>query len=96
MNFTIHDAEIAPGWQPVITRLLNMLAKVKGLEVHQIKQKFGGLRCYTNNDHSLEVIDIVDYFDVICQVTCEVCGERGERWKQTSGWISVVCRKHRK
>lgn len=56
----------------------------------QMKEKFGGLRFYTNghDDHIGGMIALAEY---LCHNTCQQCGSR-EDLGVTSGWISVLCR----
>jgi hypothetical protein len=55
-----------------------------------MKEKFGGLRFYTNgNDNEVEgMIRMAEY---ICEHTCQDCGSEQELG-ETSGWVSVICR----
>jgi hypothetical protein len=56
----------------------------------QMKEKFGGLRFYTNghNDFIEGMIMMAEYK---CSNTCQDCGSK-EDIGMTSGWISVFCR----
>ena len=66
--------------------------KVRPVQVRcfQMKEKFGGLRFYTNghDDHVGGMISLAEY---LCDNTCQQCGSR-EDLGITSGWISVMCR----
>ena len=92
------------GWDNHLLKLDEMLTQLDpGYEIHQAKQKFGGLRFYTA--HSDEFHDSEDYeskveeFDRLVQLAeqeaytvCEYCGEPGKI--RNGGWISVLCDKH--
>jgi hypothetical protein len=56
----------------------------------QMKEKFGGLRFYTNghDDHVEGMISLAEY---LCDNTCQQCGSRKDLGL-TSHWISVLCR----
>lgn len=55
----------------------------------QMKEKFGGLRFYTNvADETVDgMIDLATY---ICSKICQHCGTR-ENLGKTNGWISICC-----
>lgn len=56
----------------------------------QMKEKFGGLRFYTNGGDKITegMISMAEY---LCDNTCEVCGTR-EELGHTTGWITVCCK----
>ena len=58
----------------------------------QIKQKFGGLRIYTNQ-YSDEIDTIITEAEKQASVTCEICGEPGTL-RQKNLWLSTKCDKH--
>lgn len=66
-------------------------AKVNWVEVHQIKEKFGGLRFYYDGGDD-EVSGMVRMAEAWADSTCETCGDRGER--RHGGWIRTLCDKH--
>lgn len=55
----------------------------------QMKEKFGGLRFYTDG-HDDIVDGMIQYAEYLCDNTCEVCGSR-ENLGNTTGWITVCC-----
>jgi hypothetical protein len=55
----------------------------------QMKEKFGGLRFYTNGHDDL-VEGMIRMAEKICSETCETCGTR-EGLGFTTGWITVRC-----
>ena len=64
----------------------------KPVQVVQIKQKFGGLRFYTQGGDDLTGAFIAAA-EEIAERTCEVCGAPA-RAKRINGWISTFCRPH--
>ena len=64
---------------------------IRHIEVHQIKEKFGGLRFYYEGGDG-EVSGMVRMAECWAAYTCEVCGERGTR--RAGGWIRTLCDKH--
>lgn len=97
---------VGRGWHPLLDDLIYDIQQVlkktpkRRLEVHQVKEKFGGLRFYVgyeyNGDNTPPLEE--DLWQVIRQYedrsysTCEVCGESGKPTK--SGWIKVFCEGH--
>lgn len=60
-------------------------------EVHQIKEKFGGLRFYA--DKVDDFCDgVIRMAEAMADITCEVCGKPGER--RSGGWIRTLCDEH--
>lgn len=58
----------------------------------QIKEKFGGLRWYTDNWHdSFE--EIIKKYETLSYRTCEVCG-KDAKTKNEKGWVVTVCKDH--
>jgi hypothetical protein len=96
---------VPDGWLPVIDKLCGAIQnyidkttrytadgpkKPEQVTCAQMKEKFGGLRFYTNgNDDTIEgMITMAEY---ICDNTCQDCGSEKDLGV-TSGWISVLCR----
>ena len=91
--------EHGPGWFPIIETLcIKLEALAETLEeddrphVVQIKEKFGGLRFYFEND--LHGIDerfrhFVKHAYNQCAVACELCGKPGTL--RRNPWIRVLC-----
>lgn len=59
----------------------------------QIKEKFGGLRVYTNGATETHQA-YIDFAAAMASRTCEVCGSPGE--SRNSGWIKTLCDTHHK
>ena len=92
-----------PGWDKL---LMDLDAKLSELDpdyiICQAKEKFGGLRFYTEkSDHFRETgsAEDSDYFDDLIHETeemsyriCEGCGSRGK--SRSGGWIKVLCDTH--
>jgi hypothetical protein len=56
----------------------------------QMKEKFGGLRFYTNG-HDDIVEGMISMAEHMCNHTCQDCGSEQDLGV-TSGWVSVLCR----
>ena len=60
-------------------------------EVHQIKEKFGGLRFYAEN-LSKHAQGAVRMAEAMAERTCEYCGKPGEL--RHGGWVKTLCDEH--
>lgn len=65
--------------------------RVEYVTVHQIKEKFGGLRFYFQggDDH---VRGLVDMAETWAGHSCEICGNKGKR--RDGGWVKTLCDEH--
>jgi hypothetical protein len=83
---------VGPGWTPLLKGLLRQLFD-KGWDgvVHQVKEKFGGLRFYIGNG-SEEIYRIISLYENKSREICEECGEPG--MARGGGWIKTLCDKH--
>ena len=85
------------GWYKIIDLLCELLQwdtdhnNYPQIEATQVKEKFGGLRFYTNgeNDHQS---GLINYASALSEITCEKCGSM-EEVTQTEGWIVTLCLK---
>jgi hypothetical protein len=94
------------GWTPLLIELTEKLIAIEKknlpwykrlrkknlITIAQIKEKFGGLRYYTNGINRLyadEVYELISEYEDKSYVTCEDCGDVG-KVRQT-GWISTLC-----
>ena len=96
--------ECGDGWYKLIDRLSAQLEEINAgldkddrIEAAQVKEKFGGLRFYTNGVPT-KVGSLVDTLirkaEKESYETCERCG--GEGKPNSCGWISTLCEKCRK
>jgi len=59
----------------------------------QIKEKFAGLRFYT--DYCNDRVDVlIQFAEKMSRCTCEECGNPGEL--DSAGWMKTHCRNHRR
>lgn len=86
------------GWYPIIIELDEALAAIDpGYEVHQVKEKYGGLRYYfgvsegTSKADRQRMEQLVDEAEERCESTCELCGEPGEMHTTPHGWYRTLC-----
>jgi hypothetical protein len=94
-----YGIECGDGWLDIIDEASQKIEKLSlkkkeedpnfdGFVIHQIKEKFGGLRLYVSKRDS-EVDKIVMEAENACAVTCETCGNPGE--VRRSSWLKNRC-----
>lgn len=100
--------ECSDGWFKPIQKLSEILEalnhnKYKANPIHatQVKEKFGGLRFYTNHvgtyntkdgDHITSDVSLaIMNAELECSKTCEICGESGTL--RATGWWRTLCDK---
>ena len=98
MSLDVHS-----GWFDLIIATHKSLKLVQpNYMIHQIKQKFGALRYYTNLHfgHSYDPAEftfasIVTYAEYKSSRICENCGENGHKWNVGTrgffGWYHTFC-----
>lgn len=97
------------GWTPLLIELTEKLIAIEKKNLHwykrlqkknlitvaQIKEKFAGLRYYTNGINSRyadEVYTLITEYEHKSYITCEECGLPGI-FRQT-GWVKTLCDTH--
>jgi hypothetical protein len=86
LNFAVGD-----GWKGIITGLCERLDALgpRRLVITQIKEKFGGLRVYTNRSND-EVSRLIRIAEEAASATCEGCGAPGRNIKLAT--LCDLCR----
>ncbi|MEK6828904.1 MAG: hypothetical protein AABY15_02175 [Nanoarchaeota archaeon] len=80
------------GWYGLLKNLIDeLIAAGWNKQICQVKEKFGGLRFYTNG-MTEECFKIVAKYERLSYDTCEVCGGKGEL--RQGGWITTLCDEH--
>lgn len=92
MTYDWTKYESLPGWHSLIKPLIEE-CKAKGVQITQIKEKFGGLRFYVGHADD-ELHDKIVAAERKSHTMCEVCGDPAET-KSIHGWLSTLCGKHR-
>lgn len=87
--FDSYGFQCGPGWAQILDKLGPVL-ELHSVHVHQIKEKFGGLRVYTE-DVPNEVTAAIDEAERSASYTCEMCGAFGSRC-QIGYWLKTYCR----
>lgn len=70
------------------------LLPTRQVVVHQIKEKFGGLRFYVNHQNEY-VSGLIAGITSMSYKTCEYCGAPG-KLSNTTNWYVTGCKKHRR
>ncbi len=96
---------VPEGWLPIIDKLCACIQhyidyhvsytkdgqyKPAQVRCSQMKEKFGGLRFYTEG-HDEVVEGMIKMAEHLCNYTCQDCGSE-EDLGMTTGWLSVLCR----
>ena len=80
------------GWLGIVQRLIVDLIELGwDKQTCQVKEKFGGLRFYTNAT-SDEMDNRIRLAEDASYITCERCGELGEL--RGGGWMATLCDEH--
>lgn len=94
MPYELFGIECDDGWRPLLNELIEDLKKLGwDGDIHQVKEKFGGLRFYIGRG-SDEIFDRIHKAENDSYKICEVCGEPGTM--RNTGWIKTLCDKHHK
>ncbi len=91
--------ECGKGWDKMIQRVLDYIDNLNNdidskdsILVHQIKEKFGGLRIYCNY-YPEDLSKVIQEAENESYKTCEICGTKENVGHTTSGWITTCCEK---
>jgi len=91
MRNVVCGAECGAGWFVLCMDLIR-LCDERGVEVSQIKQKFGELRFYVGEAPS-EVHEAIRIATEKSKTICEECGRPGRL--AGKHWIATLCDEHR-
>jgi hypothetical protein len=82
---------VGPGWHPLVIKLIEDLFSLGwDGELHQIKEKFAGLRFYIGGG-SKEIFDRINKAEDESLRTCDTCGKPGKLRSTESGWWYTSC-----
>lgn len=82
-------SECGKGWDKILAPLIKEAEK-RGIPIAQVKEKFGGLRFYTNK-HDPEFEKLIEIAEKECATTCDVCGKKGTGIVSRNGWLTTRC-----
>ena len=87
---------VGPGWSGIIDRLVDdLFALGWDGHVHQVKEKFGGLRFYIGGlpeETFSAVVNRISEAENESLRTCDECGKPGR--PRSGGWIRTLCDEH--
>jgi len=93
-SLMVYGFECGDGWINLIDKLCSDITNLKTeCMVVQVKEKFGGLRFYTEGT-SNEVFDLIRKAEEDSFNICEICGESG-KLIDFHGWMMVRCNAHK-
>lgn len=85
---------VSDGWLPLIQEMIQaMIEQGWNKEIAQVKEKFGGLRFYTNGT-SDDVHKIIRWGEEKSYTICEACGSKQDVSQTKGGWITTLCGVH--
>jgi hypothetical protein len=80
---------VGEGWLPLIDELMTkIIALGWDKDLHQVKEKYAGLRFYIGSATE-EIHDIISEYERKSLKTCEQCGEPGK--VVGTGWLLTLC-----
>lgn len=82
---------VGQGWATLINKAYDVLDTYPTLKVIQVKEKWGGLRIYTDG-YIPEVDKIIIELEKSSYNICEVCGAAGNL--RGGGWYRTLCEEH--
>lgn len=81
---------VGPGWANIVHPLIAR-AELEGVQILQVKEKFGGLRFYTGPANQ-KFYDAIEEAERQSFQTCEDCGKPGK--VRGGGWLRTLCDEH--
>lgn len=97
---SLFNIECYEGWHPLIDKLCSSLQfdidnnKQPQIVVHQVKEKFGGLRFYTDTCSERQY-GMISFAESLSYHFCELCGifSPTPLTKNIKGWVVTHCDK---
>ena len=92
--FELFGVEVHKGWWPLIEPIYNRIQQLNvegaGIEITQIKEKWGELCIYVSSAPD-EIYEMIREAEELSIHICEDCGQPAERVWSTTGWIYTLC-----
>ena len=95
--YALFGVECRDGWKPLYQPLIDYVEKYnigkkdeEKMEIHQIKEKFGGLRFYVNF-YTDELREMIREAEEKSFTTCEMCGKHIDKPITENYWIYAEC-----
>ena len=93
----LFGVECGNGWKDLLTPIIDYVNEYnkdkkeeEKIEFIQIKEKYGGLRVYTNFG-TKELFDLIEKAEEESYDVCEDCGTRENVGFKTNGWLRTLC-----
>ena len=92
--------ETADGWFELLEFFSKRLSKhlkenpIEDFIVHQVKEKFGGLRIYPSRYDDI-ISRLIQDAETEAYKTCEVCGSQDQVDTAGKYWVRTLCKTHR-
>lgn len=82
---------VGDGWRDLVCDLVDHIETTNGrISMFQIKEKFGGLRFYPEQDPDATISALIDEAENASWSICDGCGAKGSE-RMSVGWTRVVC-----
>jgi hypothetical protein len=90
---TSSDSDIKRGLETTLKKYEQLMEEAMEQlpKIVQVKEKFGTLRLYIDNGNRVSNA-IVNYAELMSEVTCEKCGDAGITYE--TGWHKTLCKQH--
>lgn len=95
--FELFGIECNIGWKKLLKPLFDYITDYNNgkneeekIKVLQVKEKFGGLRFYTNFG-TKELYDMIDEAEEKSYNICELCGSENEVGMRENEWFTTTC-----
>ena len=82
---------VGAGWAALINKAYDYLSERPNIIVVQVKEKYGGLRIYTDA-YDEEVDKVLMLLEIDSFNICEVCGAAGKL--RGGSWYRTLCEEH--
>lgn len=87
--------ECPDGWKSIVDPVLDELEAMPGIEIRQVKDKFGGLRIYVEyaggEQRNARAAELITKARELCSRTCQECGWEGSTQNSTGHWVRTIC-----
>ena len=95
--YELFGVDCEKGWEKLYQPIIDYIDEYnkkneEKIEIHQIKEKFGGLRVYLSH-YTDELRQMIDKAEEESFNTCEICGRHIKKPIVENHWIYPMCRK---
>ena len=93
-GYTLDDAlkSVGAGWAQLVQEVFSKMEQLgNNIKIVQVKEKYGGLRIYTNVMHD-EFEKVILDVERRSYTICDTCGVPGKL--RSGGWYRTLCDEH--